>query len=56
MNENRDYPVDQLASVFAKIEVAKMLTEMGAKLAKEAATDLSFFKITNEIPDSKDER
>ena len=50
-----NYSVDQLASVFAKIEVAKILTEMGAKMAKEAANDLAFFKITNEIPD-RDEK
>lgn len=49
MNEN-NYSVDQLASVFAKIEVAKILTDMGAKMAKEAANDLTFYKITNEIP------
>jgi hypothetical protein len=51
MDKNNKYSTDQLAEIFAKIEVAKMLTDMGGKLAKEAANDLAFFKITNEIPD-----
>jgi len=51
MQEN--YSEKQIAEIYAKLEVAKMLTEMGTKLAKEAANDLSFFKITNGIPDDK---
>lgn len=54
MDKNNNYSTAQVAEIFAKLEVAKMLTEMGAKLAKEAANDLTFFKITNEIPDTKE--
>ncbi len=51
MNEN--YSSEQLAEIYAKLEVAKILSEMGAKMAKEAANDLTFFKITNGIPDQE---
>ncbi len=46
-----DYSSEQLAEIYAKLEVAKILSEMGAKMAKEAASDLAFFKITNGIAD-----
>lgn len=56
MNENSEssdfnYSTDQIADVYAKLEVAKMLIKMGTELAKAAETDIKFYRLTNNIPE-----
>ncbi len=53
--ENRDfnYTTDQMAEIYAKLEVAKILTKMGSDMAKQVETDIRFFKMTNNIPDEE---
>lgn len=56
MNENSEssdfnYSTDQIADVYAKLEVAKMLIKMGTELAKVAETDIKFYRLTNNIPE-----
>lgn len=57
MSENNDfkYSNDQIAEIYAKLEVAKMLMKMGADMAKQAETDIKFFRLTNVVPDSKED-
>ena len=45
------YSTDQIAELFAKLEVAKMLIKMGNELAKAAETDIQFYRLTNNIPE-----
>ena len=53
--ENKDfnYSTDQMAEIYAKLEVARMLTKMGSDMAKQVETDIRFFKMTNNIPDEE---
>lgn len=46
------YSTDQIADLYAKLEVAKMLIKMGTELAKIAETDIKFYRLTNNIPDN----
>ena len=47
-NENStNYTKDQIAEIYAKLEVAKMLTKMGTDMAKQATNDIRFYKMTN---------
>lgn len=46
------YSTDQIADLYAKLEVAKMLIKMGTELAKTAETDIKFYRLTNNIPDN----
>jgi hypothetical protein len=48
----KDYSTDQIAEIYAKLEVAKMLMKLGTEMAKQAETDIRFFKMTNNVPDS----
>ena len=54
MSENNGfkYSNDQIADIYAKLEVAKMLMKMGSDMAKQAETDIKFYRMTNEIPES----
>jgi hypothetical protein len=45
------YSDDQVAEIYAKLEVAKMLTQLGAEMAKQAETDIKFYRVTNGIPE-----
>jgi hypothetical protein len=45
------YSKDQVAEIYAKLEVAKMLMKMGAEMAKQAETDIKFFRVTNGMPE-----
>ncbi len=49
MSENNGfkYSDDQVAEIYAKLEVAKMLTQLGAEMAKQAETDIKFYRMTN---------
>lgn len=52
MNENNEfkYSNDQIADIYAKLEVAKLLMKMGSEMAKQAETDIKFYRMTNEVP------
>ena len=52
MEESRDftYSTDQMAEIYAKLEVAKMLTKMGTEMAKQVEADIKFFRLTNGLP------
>lgn len=45
--ENFNYSVDQMSEIYAKLEVAKMLTKMGTEMARQAADDIKFYRMTN---------
>jgi hypothetical protein len=57
MSESNDfkYSNDQIADIYAKLEVAKMLMKMGSDMAKQAETDIKFYRMTNIVGDG-DER
>jgi hypothetical protein len=57
MSENNEfkYSNDQIADIYAKLEVAKMLMKMGSEMAKQAETDIKFYRMTNAVGDG-DER
>lgn len=38
-----------MAEIYAKLEVAKMLTKMGTEMAKQAADDIKFYRMTNNM-------
>ncbi len=42
-----EYSTDQIAEVYAKLEVAKLLIKMGTDMAKQAETDIKFFRLAN---------
>lgn len=46
-NKDFNYSTDQMAEIYAKLEVAKMLMKMGSDMAKQVETDIRFFKMTN---------
>ena len=48
-NEDSNYSTDQMAEIYAKLEVAKMLTKMGTDMARQAADDIKFYRMTNKI-------
>lgn len=52
-NKDFNYSTDQMAEIYAKLEVAKMLMKMGSDMAKQVETDIRFFKMTNGMPDSE---
>lgn len=39
----------QLSKISAKVEVAKILMEMGKKLADEAESDIKFYSMTEDL-------
>lgn len=48
-NDDFSYTTDQMAEIYAKLEVAKMLTKMGTDMAKQAADDIKFYRMTNNM-------
>jgi hypothetical protein len=50
-----NYTTDQMAEIYAKLEVAKMLTKMGTDMAKQAEADIKFFRMTNGMTGGLDE-
>lgn len=46
-DENFNYSVDQMSEIYTKLEVAKMLTKMGSEMARQAADDIKFYRMTN---------
>lgn len=42
-----EYTTDQIAEVYAKLETAKLLIKLGTDMAKQAETDIKFFRMTN---------
>lgn len=47
MSKDFNYSTDQLAEIYAKLEVAKMLVKLGTDMAKQAETDIKFYRMTN---------
>ena len=52
-NGDFNYTTDQMAEIYAKLEVSKMLVKMGTDMAKQAADDIKFYKMTNGIDDDR---
>lgn len=52
-NNGFKYSNDQIAEIYAKLEVAKMLMQMGSDMAKQAETDIKFFRMTNVTSDTE---
>lgn len=52
MSKDFNYSTDQIAEVYAKLEVAKMLVKLGTDMAKQAETDIKFFRMTNPTPEA----
>lgn len=48
-NGDFNYSTDQMAEIYAKLEVAKMLIKLGTDMAKQAENDIKFYRMTNEI-------
>ena len=53
-SEGFNYTTDQMAEIYAKLEVAKMLTKMGTDMARQAADDIKFFRMTNDVDPEED--
>lgn len=51
-NNEFNYSSDQIADIYAKLEVAKLLMKMGSDMAKQAETDIKFFRMTNPAPEA----
>ncbi len=45
------YSTEQMAEIYAKLEVSKMLIKMGTDMAKQIEADIKFYKMTNGIED-----
>jgi hypothetical protein len=45
--KDSEYTTDQVAQIYAKLEVAKMLIKLGTDMADQATTDIKFFRMTN---------
>lgn len=50
-----NYSEDQIAAIYAKLEVAKLLMQMGSDMAKQAETDIKFYRMTNAAPDAEED-
>jgi hypothetical protein len=46
-NSEFNYTTDQIAEIYAKLETAKMLIKLGTDMAKQAETDIKFFRMAN---------
>lgn len=53
-NEDFNYSTDQMAEIYAKLEVAKMLIKLGTDMAKQADDDIKFYRMTNRIEGLED--
>jgi hypothetical protein len=51
MSESNEfkYSNDQIADIYAKLEVAKLLMKMGSEMAKQAETDIKFYRMANNL-------
>ena len=47
----QNWTTDQMAEIYAKLEVSKMLVKMGTDMARQAADDIKFYKMTNGLED-----
>ena len=54
MSEDYNYSTDQIADIYAKLEVAKLLMKLGSDMAKQAETDIKFYRMTNPTPDAEE--
>lgn len=48
-NEDFNYSTDQMAEIYAKLEVSKMLVKLGTDMASQVADDIKFYRMTNNI-------
>lgn len=48
------YTTDQVAGIYAKLEVARMLIKLGTDMAKQAETDIKFFRMARDVEGSDD--
>ena len=53
-NEDFNYSTEQMTEIYAKLEVAKMLTKMGTDMARQAEMDIKFYRMTNGIDNERD--
>lgn len=49
MENEFNYSTDQMAEIFARLEVAKLLMKMGSDMAKQVETDIKFYRMTNNM-------
>ena len=54
MENEFNYSIDQMSEIYAKLEVAKMLMRLGSDMAKQAETDIKFYRMTNGAEDVGD--
>ena len=52
MDNEFNYSTDQMADIYARLEVAKLLMKMGSEMAKKVETDIKFWRMTNRIEES----
>jgi hypothetical protein len=48
-----NYSTDQMAEIYAKLEVSKMLIKLGTDMAKQAEMDIKFYRMTNRMEDGE---
>lgn len=48
------YSTDQMAEIYAKLEVSKMLIKLGTGMAQQAADDIKFYRMTNGMEPGED--
>jgi hypothetical protein len=53
-NNEFNYSSDQIADIYAKLEVAKLLMKMGSDMAKQAETDIKFYRMNNPAADAEE--
>jgi len=49
-----NYSTDQMAEIYAKLEVSKMLIKLGTDMAKQAEMDIKFYRMMNGMEDGRD--
>jgi hypothetical protein len=50
MNDDKNlhgYTMEQVSGIYAKLETARILINLGTDMAKQAETDLKFFRMAN---------
>jgi hypothetical protein len=45
---NEEYTTKQIADIYSKLEVSKLLISMGTDIAKQVETDIKFYRMTND--------
>lgn len=54
MENEFKYSNEQIANIYAKLEVAKILSQLSTEMAKQAETDIKFYRMTNgELPEGE---